>query len=163
MTWKNTLTAFAILITTGIIHAQSAVLTAGGEADGSGGSFSYSVGQVAYTHFGGEDGSISLGVQQPYVTIIIGTDNPGSEITANVFPNPANATIHLEMGQYDESFSSGKLFFELFDTEGKLLSSDEITSNITNVPVQHLSNGLYLLRVRQEGQEIKTFKIFKTN
>jgi hypothetical protein len=39
---------------------------AGGEATGSGGSVSYSVGQVVYTTNTGINGSVAQGVQQPY-------------------------------------------------------------------------------------------------
>ncbi|MGD0341661.1 MAG: hypothetical protein ABSA76_08155, partial [Bacteroidales bacterium] len=55
------------------IHAQSTITTSGGNASGSGGSASYTIGQVVYSTITGTNGSSAQGVQQPYeISIITG-------------------------------------------------------------------------------------------
>ena len=61
-------TIFAILLCiAGIVAAQSAVVSVGGDAQGNGGSVSYTVGQVAVQTVANSNGSVSVaeGVQQP--------------------------------------------------------------------------------------------------
>ncbi|MEE4177590.1 MAG: hypothetical protein V2I46_08780, partial [Bacteroides sp.] len=57
------------------VHAlfgQEAVVPAGGNATGSGGSVSYTAGQVFYLIHSGPSGSVSQGVQQPYEIFAVG-------------------------------------------------------------------------------------------
>ena len=51
-----------LLLSIGALQAQEAVLSAGGNATGNGGSVSYSIGQVAYTA-SGTNGTVTQGVQ----------------------------------------------------------------------------------------------------
>ena len=54
------------------LQAQEAVLASGGDTSGSGGSISYSVGQVVYTTNTGTSGySVAEGVQQPYEISVV--------------------------------------------------------------------------------------------
>ncbi|MDZ7649057.1 MAG: hypothetical protein U5K54_18860 [Cytophagales bacterium] len=72
----------ALLLSLGLhsLHAQVAVPAAGGNAAGSGGTVSYTVGQAVYT-VEGSNGSVAQGVQQPYkISIITGLDD-AKEIT----------------------------------------------------------------------------------
>jgi hypothetical protein len=48
------------------INAQETISPGGGNATGSGGSVSYTIGQVAYGAFSGTTGSVIQGIQQPY-------------------------------------------------------------------------------------------------
>lgn len=64
------------------MQAQETTLTAGGEATGSGGSVSYSIGQLFYMTKTGTTGSVSEGVQQP---IEIASELPDDWVV-----NPAN-------------------------------------------------------------------------
>ncbi|RLD56213.1 MAG: T9SS C-terminal target domain-containing protein, partial [Bacteroidetes bacterium] len=56
------------------LQAQEVIPATGGEASGSGGSASYTVGQVVYTTNTGTNGnSVSQGVQQPYeISVVTG-------------------------------------------------------------------------------------------
>ena len=51
--------------------AQNAVPSAGGNASGSGGSVSYTVGQTVYTAVAGSSGMIIQGCQQPYEAVVL--------------------------------------------------------------------------------------------
>ena len=86
---------FVLLLGSMGIHAQSAVSASGGNATGSGGSVAYTIGQVTYTNFSGESGSISLGVQQPNLILTVGTQELDITLSASVFPNPASTSASL--------------------------------------------------------------------
>jgi hypothetical protein len=62
---KFFLTISFTLCSLGLVHAQESINASGGEATGSEGTVSYSVGQVFYSTFSDQgNGSISEGVQQ---------------------------------------------------------------------------------------------------
>jgi len=58
---------FIALLICGSVHAQQNTVTAGNEASGSGGTSSYSIGQVFYTMSSAGNASVGAGVQQTYV------------------------------------------------------------------------------------------------
>ena len=66
---------FTLLISGQIGLAQQAALTAGGDAEGTGGRASFSIGQVAYVALTSESGLESQGVQQPNANFIACTSD----------------------------------------------------------------------------------------
>ncbi len=146
---------FGIGIST--VFAQETVVTSGGDASGSGGSVSYSVGQVLYTSNSGTNGSVAQGVQQPYeISIVTGiTENGISLLSA--YPNPTSNFLTLQINDYVNK----QLVYQLFDINGKLIESKQISSNQTILVMEHLAVASYLLKVSQNNKEIKTFKIIR--
>lgn len=53
------------------LHGQENIYPDGGTATGSGGSVTYTVGQVTYCTFTGTNGSVAHGVQQPYEISVV--------------------------------------------------------------------------------------------
>ena len=67
MKHKKTITSIAfLLLGLGGLQAQESPTATVGEATGTGGTASYSVGQVVYTTTTGTNGSVAQGVQQPF-------------------------------------------------------------------------------------------------
>jgi len=64
---KNLIFLSLLLLSTGMLelHAQKSIVAAGGQATGSTGSVSYSVGQLDYLAINTANGSVAQGVQQP--------------------------------------------------------------------------------------------------
>ncbi|MCP4553263.1 MAG: T9SS C-terminal target domain-containing protein, partial [Bacteroidetes bacterium] len=63
---KQILITCILLLGVVFAHGQTTANTSGGEASGSGGAVSYSVGQVVCQTYSGTNGSVAEGVQQPY-------------------------------------------------------------------------------------------------
>jgi len=64
------------------LYAQEAVVAGGGNASGSGGTVSYSAGQLVYSSSGGSNGSVVAGVQQAYIiSVSTGIDNKEIDLT----------------------------------------------------------------------------------
>jgi len=142
-----------------IIQAQTTIPAAGGNATGSGGTVSYTIGQVPYHMFSGTNGSVAQGVQQPYeISVITAIENTeGILLEYKVYPNPAHGLIKLIINPFDY----GYFRYYLFDINGILLQDKKIISEETEIPLESLNPAVYFLKVLKDNQEVKVFKIVK--
>lgn len=156
--WKL-LTIILFLSYAGSLQAQQAILSAGGNATGSGGSASYSVGQLLTVTGFGNNGSVAPGVQQPFeISVITGIDDAKEvSIHFTVYPNPLTNFLTLKIEKMD--FTSMEC--HLYNLSGKLLDSKNITAQETIISMQEHPAGIYFLKVAFLTEEIKTFKIIK--
>lgn len=159
MKHKKLLVGIALLFPgLGGLHAQESVATSGGEASGSGGTASYSIGQIVYTTNSGTNGSVGQGVQQPFEIITtVGTELTEINLELSAYPNPAKDYLTLNIGNYEEE----NLSFQLYNVEGKLIETDQIFSSETMINMEQLSSDTYLLNILENNTLIKTFKIIK--
>ncbi len=141
------------------LYGQESINTTGGNASGSGGSVSYSAGQVVHQTNTGTNGSVAQGVQQPYeISVITGVEVAKSiNISVTAYPNPTTEYLTLIIGKFEIS----NLLYQLFDMNGKLLQTEKITDNQTSITMGKYASATYLVKVIQENKEIKTFKIVK--
>lgn len=122
--------------------AQTAIVASGGNATGSGGSSSYSVGQVVYTNAVGTNGSINQGVQQPVEIFNLGNDDfPEITLTMSVYPNPTTVGVNLSIANYD----SENISYLLFDLNGRSILTNKILQKETQISLENLSNAIYFL------------------
>jgi Secretion system C-terminal sorting domain len=141
------------------LHAQNAIPVSGGNASGSGGSVSYSVGQIFYTTYTGMNGSLAQGVQQPYeISVVSGIEEAkGISLSVSAYPNPTTDYLILEVMDFDLS----ALTFLLYDMNGKLLQNKKITSNRTSIFMGNLAPATYFVKIKQGSMELKVFGIVK--
>lgn len=141
------------------LHGQQSFNSTGGTISGTGGSVSYSVGQVAWTTVSGVSGSMAHGVQQPYeIMVVTGMDdNAGFRTDMSVFPNPSAERLLLTVS----GFESQPLHFGLFDLNGRLLLSENIEAVQTEIPMASLPAAAYQLVIYSESVKIRTFQIIK--
>ncbi len=139
--------------------AQNGVPAAGGEASGSGGLASYSLGQVFYTTSAGSNGNVAQGMQQPvFITTVTGLiEAKGINLSVSAYPNPSTDYLILKISEFDIS----NLSYQLYDMQGKLIQNEEIIGNETRIVTSHFLPSVYFIKVYQGNQEIKTFKIIK--
>ncbi len=139
--------------------AQEVIPTSGGNAEGSGGSVSYSVGQVYYMTHEGSTGSVSEGVQQPYeISAITGIiEAAGIDLVLSAFPNPVTDFLILRIDQYNPQ----NLSYQLFDINGRLIQIGYVIGNETIIDMTGIIPAVYLLKVLDNKKEIKTFRILK--
>jgi hypothetical protein len=147
-----------IMLSTGSATiAQSTHPATGGNSQGSGGTVSYTVGQVFYQFNSDGNGSVAQGVQQAYeisvITAIEGVDAISLEII--VYPNPATDHLNLKV----ENYETNNLSYQLFNINGILLLDRKIEGPETGIVFRHFTAGTYFLKVIDKQREIKTFKI----
>lgn len=73
----------------------------------------------------------------------------------HIFPNPASGLIRL---QWDD-LPASDLQLELVDLNGRTLVSKSVTEGKPEVDISALEPGLYIYKVRSEGDVIKTGKV----
>jgi hypothetical protein len=141
------------------VYGQETTSAAGSDATGSGGSLSYTIGQITYTTNSDPSYSISQGVQQPYeILVLSGIDeNYGIQLSFSVYPNPAFDMMTLKA----ENSENAELSYLLFDLNGKLLQGEEMTQSEKQISMIDYPAGNYFLSVVNGGFEVKTFKIIK--
>lgn len=148
-----------ILLAVMSLSAQSALVGTGGEANGIGGSVSYSVGQIAVQSNSEGNTSISEGVQQPYEIDVVGVDNyPDITLNAVVYPNPTLGNVQLTM--YNVQLE-GEV--RVFDANGKFLLSKQIEGETTPLDLSPYATGTYYIKVCNGKNVMKTFKVVKTS
>ena len=141
------------------LQAQTSVNATDGDVSGSGGSVSYSVGQVVYTTHTGTSGSVAEGVQQPYeISVVTGLEEAQSiNLSVTAYPNPTTDYLTLRIDEFEIS----NLSFQLYDMNGKLLQNEKITGNQTSIVMSNLVPANYFVKVIQGNKKVKTFKIIK--
>jgi len=141
------------------LQAQDVTDASGGNATGSGGTVSYSVGQVVYTTHTGSSGTVAQGVQQPYeISVVTGIkDYANINISMSAFPNPTADNLTLEVKDYKIE----KMSYQLFDMQGKLLEITPMFASQTQINMGNLPSATYLIHVIQENLPLKSFKIIK--
>jgi opacity protein-like surface antigen len=153
---KITFLIFGLFISTA--QAQQSVNAAGGNATGSGGTVSFSIGQIDYTCNEGVGGTVSLGVQQlDELSKFLHVNIPKPNLEIIVYPNPATEFVNLKIENYD----SNSLSYALFDIQGRQLDSKKIIQDDTQIQLNNLASAIYLLSVSDGDQLLKTFKIIK--
>lgn len=139
-------------------QAQQAITATGGDASGSGGTVAYSVGQIVYTTSTGTNGSVAQGVQQSYIiSIVLGIEDNSTKLELTAYPNPTTNFLTLNVGNAELS----TLRFQLYDISGKLIESRKIISSTETIGMENLPSAIYFLKVANNNQEVKTFKIIK--
>ena len=139
-------------------YAQETIPSTGGNATGTGGTSSYTVGQLVYTTNASTSGSVSQGVQQAFEFQTLG--NPGllaAQLTAVTYPNPTTDFIVLKIT--DTALEN--LQYTLFDLNGKIIASKPIRTSSTEIAMKNLSVGMYLLKLTKKNKPLKTFKVIK--
>ena len=151
------------------LTAQESLNASGGNATGSGGSASYSVGQLLYQTHTGTNGSVAEGVQQPYeISTVVGIEETAINLSLTAYPNPTADYLTLSLNEFEIS----NLSYQLYDVQGRLLQSKKITDNQTRIVMSNLVPSTYFIKVYAVGRndrtgviqgnkEVKTFKIIK--
>ena len=144
------------------LFAQSAIVPVGGDAQGNGGSVSYTVGQLAVESAANSNGSISVaeGVQQPYEIMTVGVDDyPQIALDAVVYPNPTENIAQLQLNGFE--IPADGLRATLYDGNGKRLQTVTVTDDLTAFQIGQYATGTYYLEVRDGKRVVKTFKIVR--
>ena len=141
------------------IQAQEAIIATGGNASGTGGTASYSVGQVVYLTNSGANGSEIQGVQQPFeISTVAEIENAKTiNIICSAYPNPTNDLLIINIDNYNKD----NLSYQLYDITGKSLESKKVESNVTSISMKSFLPGIYFLKITDNNNEIKIFKIIK--
>ena len=140
------------------LYAQEGFSASGGQALGAAGSSSYTVGQTVYDTYTGSTGSVAQGIQQTYdIVALLGAEISAIKLELVAYPNPIQETLTLKINNYKNE----KLTYQLYDLQGKLWDSQPVKEVQTQLDMNDLAVGTYLLSIQDEELLIKTFRIIK--
>jgi len=155
---KNITLITALFCATQLVNAQETIPVSGGEATGAGGEVSYTIGQLVYTNPTTAAGSLNQGIQQSIEFVTL--SNPElTAVTLNAvtYPNPTRDFIILTLK--DANLTG--LSYVMVDLLGRLVNKGTVATFETKIEMKSLPIGVYILRVQQNNQALKTFKIIK--
>jgi hypothetical protein len=132
-------------------HAQSALLSGGGDASGNG-SFSWSLGQADIAVATGTVGSFESGVQHGYPGAMVSV----SEMAFHpwrIYPNPFGQTLHL---QSDVNGS-----WTMCSLSGQVLQQGKVNPGLLNLEIAPLAPGVYFFSFIPYGALPQTIPLIR--
>ncbi|MEJ6694296.1 MAG: T9SS type A sorting domain-containing protein [Chitinophagales bacterium] len=154
---RHTLILISLLATISI-SAQEVISTQGDSYSGSGLVLDFTVGEVIINTASTSVGSNTLtqGFHQSKWSVV-GIRDLFPDFEANVFPNPLEEVLNIEASAYEN------VKFFLYDAQGKLVREDKLYAELSTIELSELAAGAYSLLLTKANQNLKTFKLIKTN
>jgi hypothetical protein len=135
---------------------QNALSAAGGHFKTSGGSTSFTVGQVAYVLKKGTGSYLNEGVQQVYTK----KTTPIEELVylkeVQLYPNPTQETFNLIISTKEDV----QVRYTIMDYLGKEIRNGNILSEKSEISLRDLPSGNYFISLKSK-KENRIFKIVK--
>ncbi len=152
---RNTLLLLSLIATLGT-SAQEVVSTQGNSYSNATGSIDFTLGEVVIQT--GTDGTttITQGFHQTNWNFV-GVEDYAPNYEVTLFPNPMEDVLTIQATTFE------RVTYSLYDAQGKLVLQDELSSEQTPIQVSHLAPGSYSLTLNNDTQNLKTFKLIKTN
>ncbi len=153
---KSIIPVMALMLSASLAQAQTATVAAGGEATGEAGSVSYTIGQPFAGFAGNENGSINIGVQQPYIIGVVPPPDGIAELQADfaVYPNPTTDVVTVSTPVSDE------YTFELLSEAGAIVKKGDFDESC-KVEMSAFVQSTYMLRISNKKGQMKVFRIIK--
>jgi hypothetical protein len=135
---------------------QNALSAAGGHFKTSGGSTSFTVGQVAYVLKNGTGSYLNEGIQQVYTK----KTTPIEELVylkeVQLYPNPTQETMTLILSSKEDV----QVRFTIMDYLGKEIRNGNILSEKSEISLRDLPAGNYFISLKSK-KENRIFKMVK--
>lgn len=139
--------------------AQEAVIPAGHDASGPGGSAAFTVGQVAWEFQSGAAGSSAQGVQHAAVVPVTTVSGIEMPLRLSVYPNPAMRRVVVMLG----GEAAAGWSYRLFDASGRLWRFGQGEGSTGEIDLEMLPPAAYFLRITSGGKGSGTTIIIKEN
>jgi hypothetical protein len=135
---------------------QNALSAAGGHFNTSGGSTSFTVGQVAYILKKGTGSYLNEGVQQVYTKKITPIEELVYLKEVQLFPNPTQESMTLILSSKEDI----QVRYTIMDYLGKEIRNGNILSEQSEISLMDLPAGNYYISLKSK-KENRIFKIVK--
>ena len=153
---KNSILIVAFLSCIFDSFGQNAISTAGGHFKTTGGSTSFTVGQVAYVLKKGNGPYLNEGVQQVYTKKTTPVDELVYLKEVQLYPNPTQETLTLILSSKEDVL----VRYKIMDYSGKEIRNGNIVSEQSEISLVDLPSGNYFISLKSK-KENRIFKIVK--
>jgi len=145
------LTVFSVLTA----YGQKVVSSGGSSFKNSAGQIDYTIGEPVIQLLATSDCMLTQGYHQPTLSIIE-VRHLNADFIAEVFPNPTVATLKLKLEDHEG------VSYQVFNADGKVLESNNVTNNLTSIDVENFTKGYYTLRlIDADNKKLKSYKFLK--
>lgn len=114
------------------------------------------MGETVINTFDNQEHILTQGFHQTEITVTSIEKLAGTDIAINVFPNPASQYINISIESQPENYS-----FALYDFNGREVAAGSLEDTQTLISLAGFTPSVYILRVKQSGKIIETFKVVK--
>lgn len=140
------------------ILAQNTLITSGNYVSGSGGTASYSLGQIIQEKTTGTNGSAIQGIQFNFYDTSLSIIDLATNLEISSYPNPTTSILNIELNDFKPNI----IEYRLYNISGNQIKTGLITNRITKININNLPIATYILKVKnKKNQKEKTFKIIK--
>ena len=137
------------------VHSQEVVSTQGETYSSPNAIIDFTVGEVVINTFSDGTNNITQGFHQTNWNFV-GLENHTPSFEAIIFPNPTSEVLNIRASAFEN------VIYTLYDAQGKLIVKDKLTAEQTLIPVSQLATGSYSITLNNPTQNLKTFKLIKT-
>jgi phosphoribulokinase len=137
------------------VHSQEVVSTQGETYSSPNAIIDFTVGEVVINTVSDGTNNITQGFHQTNWNFV-GLENHTPSFEAIIFPNPTSEVLNIRASAFEN------VTYTLYDAQGKLIVKDKLTAEQTLIPVSQLATGSYSITLNNPTQNLKTFKLIKT-
>ena len=149
-----------LFIISNFANSQNRIVASSNDIVNSGGSLSYSIGLVDYLSITDSIYQLNCGVQIPFEMFETKNSNLINNSNYNkIYPNPTSDFLYIELSEK----SIFDLKYEVYDLNFHKLEEKNITEKVTKISLNNFPESLYFLRIIENSNQIKIFKIIKIN
>ena len=151
---RHTLVLFSFFASLAV-SAQEVVSTQGDSYSNASANIDFTIGEVIIDT--GTDGTndITQGFHQTNWNFV-GLEDFAPNYEAIIFPNPTEDVLNIRTSAFEN------VTYTLYDAQGKLVMQDILSAEQTPIQVSQLAPGSYSITLNNETQNLKTFKLIKT-
>ena len=151
---KRTLFLFSLLSTIAV-SAQEVVSTQGDSYSNTSANINFTIGEVVINTGTNGTNELTQGFHQTNWNFV-GMEDYSPGFKASVFPNPTSEVLNIRTSSFEN------VRYTLYNAQGKLLIQDILSAEQTPIQVGQLAPGSYSIILNNQTQNLKTFKLIKT-
>ena len=146
---------FSIWSLTLIAQQQEVISSAGSFFENSSGSISFTIGECISSSLSSTSIILTQGFQQSKLNIVGIPNNKFLDYEIMAFPNPVKEFVTLKI-EKPQGFT-----YKLYSMNGTIIENKIIVSTDSEINFNELPPSVYILRVFQNNEGVKSFKIIK--
>ena len=153
---KKLLFGLGSLFTTISLSAQEVVSSQGETYTNANGSIDFTVGEVITSTESNGNNDLTQGFHQTNWNFA-GVEDFAPDFEITIFPNPTSDVLNIKSSMYED------VSYLLYDGQGKLVLSDDLSGTLTQIQVNQLAPGAYSLCINDQTGQLKNFKLIKSH
>ena len=151
---KKTTIFLLSLLSTLVFTAQEVVSTQGDSYSNASANINFTIGEAVINTGTNGTNELTQGFHQTNWNLVRLEDHSPS-FEAAIFPNPTTEVLNIRTSTFEN------VIYTVYDTKGKLILQDKLSSEQTTIQVSQLAKGSYSIVLNNHTRNLKIFKLIK--